>query len=643
MSSIITTCALDCPDNCGMIAEVKEGHITKLRGNPDHGYTRGYLCRKGYKYPTRVYSDKRILHPLRKVDGQWKRIGWDEALDLIAEKIRFFKDSYGDASIMHYQRSASWGATKHLVKRFFNLLGNVTMQTGSLCAGSVMAAQKADMGARLGNDPEEFLNSNAIIIWGKDPCKSSIHIVPLLRQAKKKGARIALIDPLRTKSASLADMYIAPRPGSDGFLALGIAKELIGKGLIDREFTEQHTSGYEGYISLVESLTIEQIARECDVSQEAIRDLALLYGQAKPASILLGYGINKWVHSVEMIRLIDGLGALTGNIGRTGGGVNHGFLTRRHFDSAVMTPVSRKHRLIPEPLFGPGILEAKDPAVRMIWINGTNPMVSCPDSGTVARALGSLDFRVVVDHFMTDTADLADIFLPATTFLEEDDILVSWGHNWIGPVNKVIEPLGESKSDLRIIQELAGRLGLVQEMAGTAIEWLKRLMAPMEKAGLAVERVMSSPVRCPSAPQIAFPSGAFSTPSRKFEFLGDYHVEREKTRPFHLLTVLSSRWLNSLVLENEHPDVPIAFIHPLPAQSRGICDKSRALIKTAAGELLVEVRLTEGIRTDALAIAQGTWIKCGGGVNRLTECLMSNSGEMAAYYSTTADIEAFEY
>jgi anaerobic selenocysteine-containing dehydrogenase len=623
-----------------MIAEVKKGRITGMRGNPDHGYTRGYLCRKGYKYPDRVYSDKRILYPLRKVNARWKRISWDEALDVIADKIRFFKESYGDGSIMHYQRSASWGATKHLVKRFFNLLGNVTMQSGSLCAGSVMAAQKADMGARLGNDPEEFLNSKAILIWGKDPYKSSIHVVPLLREAKKRGARIALIDPLRTKSVALADMYIAPRPGSDGFLALGLAKELTGMGLIDREFIERHTSGFESYLHLAESLTIEEIARECDVIREDIQDLARLYGEAKPASILLGYGINKWVHSVEMIRLIDAVGALTGNIGRVGGGVNHGFLTRRHFDAAVMTPVSRKHRLIPEPLLGPGILESKDPAVRMIWINGTNPMVSCPDSKTVAEALRSLDFRVVVDHFMTDTADLADIFLPAATFLEEDDILVSWGHNWIGPVNKAIEPLGEAKSDLRIVQELADRVGLGQEMAGTAVEWLKRLMAPMEKAGLTVERVMSSPVRCPSAPQVAFPCGTFSTPSKKFEFLGHYHVERAKPRPFHLLTILSSRWLNSLVLENEHPEIPIALIHPLAAQSRGIGDKSRALIRTAAGELLVEVRLTEGIRTDAIAIAQGTWIKCGGGVNKLTECLMSPTGEMAAYYSTTADIEA---
>ncbi|MGA2226635.1 MAG: molybdopterin-dependent oxidoreductase [Syntrophobacteraceae bacterium] len=639
MSSIITTCALDCPDNCGMIAEVKEGRLTRLRGNPDHGYTRGYLCRKGYRYPARVYSEKRILHPLRKVDGQWRRISWDEALDVIAEKIRFFRETYGDASIMHYQRSASWGATKHLVKRFFNLLGDVTMQTGSLCAGSVMAAQKADMGARLGNDPEEFLNSRAILIWGKDPCKSSLHVVPILREAQKKGARIALIDPLRTKSASIADMHAAPRPGSDGYLAMGIAKEMVGMGLIDREFLDQHTAGYESYLSLIDSFTQEEITRACDVTLDAIQQLARLYGQAKPASILLGYGINKWVHSVEMIRLIDALGALTGNIGRAGGGVNHGFNTRRHFDVSVMAPAARKHRTIAEPLLGPGILESKDPAVRMIWINGTNPMVSCPDSNTVSRALMGLDFRVVIDHFMTDTAELADIFLPATTFVEEDDILVSWGHNWIGPVNKAIEPLGEAKSDLGIVQELAGRMGLSHEMDGSAIQWLKKLMSPMEKAGLTVDRVMSSPVRCPSAPRVAFQDGAFTTPSKKFEFIGEYKGEGVGPRPFHLLTVLSSHWLNSLILEDEHPDTPVALIHPLAAKARGIADKSSVLIRTAAGELSAEARLTEAIRQDAIAIEQGTWIKCGGGVNLLTECLMSGKGEMAGFYSTTADVE----
>jgi len=439
--TIVTTCALDCPDNCGMLAEVKDGRIIRLKGNPEHGHTKGFLCQKGYKYLNRVYSSNRILSPLKRSNDGWKRISWDEALNTIAEKIRFFLEVYGNGSIMHFQRSASWGASKHLVRRLFNLMGGVTGTKGSLCAGSVMAAQQSDMGARLGNDPEDVLNSKVIIIWGRDPAKSSIHYLPILKRAHQKGARLILIDPVRTKTASICDEHIALYPGSDGHLAIGMAKKILEMGLIDSSFVKDYALGYEKYVSLVSSFYMKEISERCRLEPKEIERLALTYAENKPASILLGYGINKWVHSPEMIRLIDALGAITGNIGRSGGGINHGFQTRRLFDLKVLAPVAARYRReIPEPVLGQGILDAADPSIRMIWINGSNPVVSCPNSYKVIRALKSLDFIVVVDHFMTDTADLAHIFLPTTTFLEEEDIVVSWGHNWIGPVNEVIEP-----------------------------------------------------------------------------------------------------------------------------------------------------------------------------------------------------------
>ncbi len=638
MSKIITTCALDCPDNCGMIASVENGKIVRLEGNPDHGYTRGFLCRKGYRYPTRVYSPSRVLYPMKKEGGSWQRIGWDEALDTIAGKIAYFRDRDGAPSIMHYQRSSSWGASKHLVKRFFLMLGDITSQTGSLCAGAVMAAQRADMGTRLGNDPDDLLNSKVIVLWGRDPAKTSIHLVPILREAKKRGAYIIVIDPLRTKTAALADWHICPRPGSDGYLAMGVARELLRQGLGDEGFVRSHTAGFEAYKALVDSVTTEDVAERCDLPAETISRLATVYGSNKPAAIILGYGINKWVHSPDMIRLIDALGALTGNIGVSGGGVNHGFETRRHFDGAMMNPrPGVTYREIPEPLLGERLLSSADPAVRMIWINGTNPVASCPDSRTVIRALEQLEFRVVVDHFMTDTAILADIFLPAATFLEEEDLVVSWGHNWIGPVNKVIEPLGEARSDFDIMQGLARRLGM-EEAEGPLRTWMKRLLAPMERAGLSLEDVMKGPVRCPVAPMVAFADRRFKTPSGKFEFLTKAPAVHEKRHPYHLLTILGSRWLNSLILEEEHPPLPIMLINPEAAAREGITEGSRAIVTSDAGELTVEARLSEATRADTIVIPQGSWIKHGGGVNQLTEARLSTAGNMAAYNSTTCTV-----
>ena len=640
---VITTSAIDCPDNCGIIATVKDGRLIKLEGNPEHGYTKGFLCKKGYQYIRRVYSNNRVLFPQKRVKNGWKRISWDEALDTIAEKIRFFQDTLGNGSIMHFQGASSWGATKQLVNRFFNLLGGVTTIKGSLCSGSVRAAQAADMGVRLGNDPESLLNSKVIIIWGRDPVKTSIHLVPILKKARRKGAQIILIDPIRTRTAQICDKHIAPRPGSDAYLAMGMAKELLKMDLVDVDFINNFTAGYDDYLALLNSFSMEEIAEKCDVGLQDIKKLAQTYGRNKPSAIVLGWGINKWVHSPEMIRLIDALGSLTGNIGIDGGGVNHGFLTQRHFDPEVLAPEAIKYkRQLSEPLIGQEIKESKNPPVKMIWINASNPVVSCPNSNKVIEALKGLDFVVVVDQFMTDTAELAHIFLPTTTFFEEEDMVVSWGHNWIGPVNKAIEPFGESKSDLQIVQELSKRLGLAKEMEGSPGEWLKKIFKPMEKLGLSVERVMESPVRCPIAPMVAFEDRRFLTPSGKFEFITHFYEEKRNTSPYYLLSPLSRTWHLSLILEDEHPEIPQVFIHPEIAREKGILNKAMVLLKSGSGELVAEAVLSETIREDTIAITHGTWIKKGGGVNQLTEDLASTAGNMASYYSSTVSIRAIQ-
>jgi len=620
---------------------VKGNRVVSLKGNPEHGHTRGFLCPKVYRYPDRVYHPHRVLYPMQKNGGQWKRVGWDQALDQLAGKIGFFQDHYGLGSIMHFQRSASWGATKHLVRRFFNLLGGVTGTKGSLCAGSVMAAQQADMGTRLGNDPEDLLNSKMVVIWGRDPAKSCIHYLPILKAARLKGAHLTLIDPVRTKTALLCGEHVAPRPGSDGYLAIGMAKEILRLGLADSSFIENHTVGYTAYLKMIEAVSQKEISKRCGLEWSGIASLARSYGESRPASIFLGYGINKWVHSADMIRLIDAVGALTGNIGKPGGGVNHGFQTKRHFDMKLLAPEAiRFRRDIPEPMLGQGILEAKNPPIKMIWINGSNPVVSCPNSSKVIRALRSLDFVVVVDHFMTDTADQAHLFLPTTTFLEEEDVVVSWGHNWIGPVNQVIEPLGECRSDLHIIQALAERLGLGENMAGTTRDWLKRFLQPMERAGLTLERVMESPVRCPVAPMVAFEDRKFMTPSGKFEFVKCFREGTEIERPYHLLTVLGEKWLNSSILEEDHPKLPRAFVHPVLAAEKGIGDESKILVRSRTGELLTVAQCSETVRKDTVVIPHGTWIKRGGAANQLTDDVVSTSGDMAAYYSTTVTIES---
>ena len=637
---IKTTCAIDCPDNCAMIATVKDGRLIKVKGNREQPATGNLLCTVGYRHITRLYHPDRVLYPQKRVDGKWQRITWDEALDTIAAKIKFFQEKYGSGSIMHFQRTASWGISKQIVYRFFNLLGGTTNTKGSLCSGAARAAQAADMGARGGNDPEELLNSKTIIIWGRDPYKSSIHYITYIKLAKKKGATIITIDPLLTKTAASSDVHIRPRPGSDGYLAMGIAKQILELGLADTTYIKNFTNGYDEYLSLLQSFSMNEIVKQCGIGAEEIKRLAETYGRQKPASILLGYGINKWESSFEIIRLIDALGAITGNIGKSGGGVNHGFEGRKFLDNKVIAPEAAKfHRDIPEPILGQGILEAKDPLVKMLWVNGSNPVVSCPNSNKVIQALKSLDFIVVVDQFITDTADFAHILLPSTTFLEEEDVVISWGHNWIGPVNRVIEPLGESKSDLHIVQELAERLGLGELMRGTAKEWLRKILQPMERAGLSVDQVFQSPARLPESPMVAFEDNKFRTKSGKYEFAREFYKEREGQYPYHLLPILSSHWIGSLVLKERHPKTVKVLISPNLAKEKSIRNGSKVLVKSRVGQLVCEVEVTNKVPDKTCGIFHGTWMKRGGGENQLVEDIQSTKGNMAAFNSTKVDIE----
>jgi anaerobic selenocysteine-containing dehydrogenase len=425
------------------------------------------------------------LHPLKRangsIDSPWVRIGWDEALNLVADRIRHFKAETGPLSIMHYQRTGSWGVTKKLTHRFWNLLGGVTTPSGSLCSGAARAGQKLDFGIRLGHDPSDIVNSKLVLLWGRNPLATNLHLVPLLKAVSEQGGRVILVDPVKCESATICDLHVQPRVATDASLALAMAKIVLEEGLQDRDFIEHHTDGFTGFRALVDSHSLESLSERCGLAIDEIRKLAREYATTKPASIQLGWGLNKYKSSAEIFRCVDALAALCGQIGIPGGGVTHGYDTQRLFDKTVEASDRAKfHRTIPEPLLGRGLLEASDPPVRMMFVNGGNPVNQSPNSNLVAKALAQLDFVVVVDSFLTDTTDYAHIFLPTTTFLEEEDALVSWGHNILGGVNPAIDPVGESRSDLWIVQQLADRLGIGAEMAGTPREWLRRIMSPME-------------------------------------------------------------------------------------------------------------------------------------------------------------------
>lgn len=646
ITKVYTSCTLDCPDGCGIVAHVEDGKVVKLEGHADHEFTKGYLCAKTYRFPRRLYSSERQLHPLKRQDGTpdspWVRIGWDEALDLVAERIRSYTTTTGSLSIMHYQRTGSWGVTKKLNHRFWNLLGGVTTPSGSLCSGAARAGQKLDFGVRLGHDPSDMVNSKLVLLWGRNPLATNLHLVPLLKSVRDAGGRVILIDPVKSESATICDEHVQPRVATDAALALGMAKVILEEGLQDTEFLATKTHGLTEFRRLLDSHTLESLAAHCGIADDAIRSLAREYATTKPVSIQLGWGLNKYKASAEIFRCVDALAAICGQIGLPGAGVTHGFDTQRLFDKRVeAADRAQFHRTIPEPMLAKGLLEASDPPVRMLFVTGGNPVNQSPNSNLVAKALRTLEFVVVVDSFLTDTTDHAHLFLPTTTFLEEEDALVSWGHNILGGVNPAIDPVGDSRSDLWIFQQLADRLGIGEEMAGTPREWLKRIMEPLERKGVPVDSLFEGPVRCPIAPLVPFADGIFGTTSGKFEFLADIELTQrsDPDYPLTLVTNFSKKWLLSQMTEAEHPKSASVRVGPDAANAAGIVNGQMVRLRSRVGELQVEVSVDPRVGPGMVIMAVGTWMKRGGGVNILTEDVMSNFGEMAAYGETRVRFE----
>jgi anaerobic selenocysteine-containing dehydrogenase len=642
VKTIVTTCTRDCPDACGILAEVRDGRLAGLRGNPAHPITRGFLCRRSRDFIRRVYSPNRVTTPLRRVDGSWKRISWNDALDLAAERIGAYRDTYGPLSILHYQENGSTAGLKLLNQRFFNLLGGATTVSGSLCGGAGIAGQTMDFGQRTAHEPTDITNSRLIILWGRNPMATNVHLVPFLRNAKARGAKLVLIDPLRTRTAHLCDLHYQPVPGSDGYLAAAMAKVILEEGLADRGFVEAHTEGFAEYLSALESYSTEWLAGQCGIGLAAIRELALLYATSRPAAIWTGWGLQRREYGAEIYRLVDALAALTGNIGIPGGGVNHGMEEREYWDwGLVATETARATRAIPRPVIGEGILQANDPPIKMIVVTCGNPATQAPDSLRVRQAFQRAEFVMLVDTFLTDTADLAHLFLPATSPFEEEDLVGSYTHHWLGPVNPAIEPVGEARPDLRIFQGLAERLGIAG-MEGSTKEWLRRLAAPLEPIGLSLEQLQAGPVRPPVAREVAFADRQFPTDSRRFRFTNTI-PENPATGGhgrFVLLSTHPDRSVHAQILPEDQGELLVVRMNPADAARLSLSKGEEVVLSAGEGRLKARLALDSTIAPGVLHCFQGGWIKFGAGVNQVVPDILTHHGLCAGFYEAIVDVAA---
>jgi len=649
LKTVFTACTRDCPGGCSIIVTTHNGKIIKLKGNPDHDITDGFLCPNTSKYLKNVHhSPKRILHPLKKVDGSWKRISWDEAFDIMVSKLGDTIKTYGNNSVLYYQGFGSRTALKMLNRRFFNLFGGVSTLYGTVCGGIGQAGQEMDLGTRISHDHRDHLNSNVIVVWGRNPAVTDIHLWRILRKAQRNGTKLVVVDPVKTKTAKYADLFIQPRPGTDAYLAIAVSKLILDNCLADEDFIMKNTKNFEKYLQIIKGFSMEELSTKCDVPLETIMELALTYSQNKPSSIITGWGLHRYISGHIIFRFLDALAALTGNIGISGGGVSQGFEEFGFFDDSYSLDSLNLGRTLPMPTIGQAILETEDPEIKMAFITSGNPVNLNPNSNRVKKAFEGVDYVVMMDHFLNDTADIADLFLPGTTFLEEEDMVGSYGHNWVSPINPATTPEGEAKSEFEVFQTLADKMGFGDEMAGSPAEWLKKITVPIADMGIKWEDLRAGPVKMVPEDQIPYSDGIFFTESGKFEFITEFPEyqmcehdlkDRELDYPLCLISSSPEKWVCSVVPETEMENGLLNVeLSPKILEELGIRDGETAVLESQVGELKVKVQETECARDDTVRTERGGWMKYGKNINILTIDLMSEAGNGTPYYETMVKI-----
>jgi len=629
-----TVCNRDCPDACGLIATVENGKLVALGGDPGHPVTKGFLCQRTSQYPATQNSPDRLTTPLLRKNGRLEPVSWEEALGFVAERLLAIRRESGPAAILHYRSGGSLGLLKSVVDYFWELFGPVTVKSGDICSGAGDAAQTTDFGDEESHDFFDLLNAKNILLWGKNPAISNVHLMPVLQQAKRKGARVLLVDPIQHKAAKVADRAILVRPGGDFDLAMGVASRLFESGSVVSNAAD-FCDDFAAFRALATSRSAAGWAQAADVDIEDVHALAAALTE-RPCSIQVGWGMGRRMNGSAIVRALDALGAVSGNLGIPGGGVSFYYKRRGPFDTSFLKKTPP--RAIPEPLLGAGILAAQDPPIRAVWVTAGNPVSMLPDSSTVARALETRELVVVVDSFLTDTARRATVVFPTTTLVEDDDLLGAYGNHWIGVSTPVVAPPAGVVSDLEIVQALAAQIDektgererISEKVRGTAREWKRKLLSRVEAAGVTLEQLERSSVRNPFVEKVLFEDRKFPTDTGRMKLVHTMPVcpPEEPGFPLWLFSNSTDKSQSSQWAGPE-PEMLIATCHPAAANGFGDGDVVR--IESALGSIRVTLRLDPAQRRDVVIVPKGGNYDRGNCANALIRARTTDAGEGAAY------------
>ncbi len=672
-------CPHDCPDTCGMRISVENGVAVKVEGAKDMPFTEGTLCTKVARYLERTYSKERVLYPMKRVgakgEGRFERISWDEALTTIAAKFKEIA-AVEPQSILPCSYAGTMGLVQYasMDRRFFHKLG-ASLLDRTLCSSAGKVGMKITLGAGVGMDPERFVESKLILIWGSNSIVSNLHLWSRVQEAKRRGARVIAIDPYRSLTAAKCDQHLAPLPGTDAALALGMMHVIIDENLHDADYVERHTLGFAQLRERVRDYPPEKAAALCGLTAGEIMALAREYAGTRPAAIRLNYGMQRHSGGGMAVRTITCLPALTGQWRDAAGGVllstgdwyglNHALLERADL-------IPNRPRTINQSALGDA-LTAADPPVRAIYVYNNNPVAVCPDSQKVIAGFRRDDlFTVVHEIFLTDTADYADIVLPATTQLEHYDVHKSYGHLYVLANTPAIAPLGEAKPNSEVFRLLAARMGFDEpcfkdsdeDICRQALASSHPRMAGIEWSALKEKGWQRLNVPARFAP---FAEGNFPTPSGKCELwsqtavdmgldpLPAYVAPREsaqsapqlaKKYPLAFISPPARNFLNSsfanLPFALAEAGEPCLDIHPADAAARGIGEGDAVRIYNDRGWFAARARVSDRARPGVVAALSVWWKKLspdGRNANEVTSQAIADMGGAATFYDCLVEIE----
>jgi len=673
-------CPHDCPDTCGIVTEVEDGRAVNFYGDPSHPVTQGWLCAKVRPYLEHVYHPQRLLHPLRRVgpkgSGRWQRISWDEALATIGDRWRTVIDAYGPEAILPYSYSGTLGLVQMSVAsgRFWNRLG-ASRLARTICGAAAEMAVELTLGSRRSPPYEDVRHSRLVIIWGHNPVSTAPHFMPHLRAAQRDGCQLVVIDPRRTRTARGADWHLAPLPGTDGALALGLAHLIVREGLHDEAWLGEHATGWHQLRGRLEEYPPERAAAITGLAKEDLAKLARLYATTRPALIKIADGLNRNLNGGQNVRAVCALPAVTGQYGVRGGGLAYSTSGYLQWDGEAVNKWSESPppgRMINMNRLGAALLgEAQDPPVKSLFIFGANPAAIAPNAGKIVRGLQRDDlFTVVHELFMTDTAECADIVLPAPSQLEQTDLHKGYGHTYLTYNRPAIAPRGECKSNWDVMRLLAKTMGFdeawLQPDADDVIAEVLAATAADNPAleGITLERLQrEGTVPLALDDTVPFAGGRFPTTSGKIELYsqaladmgldplpgwmaraddGDIDAAAKGFDPgeaLELITGAAHHFVSSSLANQEslrqREGKPFVEVHPDDAASRGIADGDSVIVENGRGWCPLTAVVTEAVRPGVLASPKGRWSKHNGGrnVNWTTSDALADMAGQSTFHS----------